>query len=204
MSDDRLVSAAASRNRDAILAVLRGALPERGLVLEVASGSGQHAAHFAAALPGLTFQPTDRDPAARASIDAWAREAGLPNLRPAAALDCTAGPWPVDWADAVLCFNMIHIAPWAAAEGLIAGAARVLRPGGVLVLYGPFRRAGHVLAPSNAAFDASLTARDPAWGLRSLERVAALAEAAGFAGPEVEPMPANNLTILFRRMERDD
>jgi len=204
MSDDRLVSAAASRNRDAILDVLRGVLPQQGLVLEVASGSGEHAVHFAAALPGLTFQPTDRDAAARASIDAWARESGLSNLRPAAALDCTAEPWPVDRADAVLCINMIHIAPWAAAEGLIAGAARVLRPGGILVLYGPFQRAGHPLAPSNAAFDALLRARDPAWGLRSLERVTALTDAAGFAGPEVEPMPANNSTVLFRRIERAD
>ncbi len=199
MSDDRLVSAAASRNRDAILALLHNVLPQQGLVLEVASGSGQHAVHFAAALPGLTFQPSDRDPAARASADAWARDAGLPNLRPALALDCAAVAWPIDHADAVLCINMIHIAPWAVAEGLIAGAARGAPARRLLMLYGPFLRAGHALAPSNAAFDTDLKARNPAWGLRSLEAVAALAGTAGFAGPVVEAMPANNLTVLFRR-----
>ena len=199
MSDDRLVSPSASRNRDPILAVLQTSLPQNGLVLEVASGSGQHAVHFAAALPGLTFQPSDPDPTARLSIDAWTRDAGLPNIRPALALDAAAAAWPIDRADAVVCLNMIHIAPWAAAEGLIAGAARVLQPGGVLVLYGPFLRAGHALAPSNAAFDADLKARNPAWGLRSLEAVAALADTAGFGQPATEAMPANNLTVLFRR-----
>lgn len=190
---------AAIRNRDPILAVLRQHLPARGLVLEVASGSGEHATHFATALPGLVFQPSDPDPGARASIDAWAAEAQLPNQRPALVLDATAQPWPVLAADAVVCINMIHIAPWAAAQGLLRGAAAILPPGAPLVLYGPFRQGGAHTAPSNAAFDADLRARNPGWGIRDLEEVAALAAAHGFGAPVVAQMPANNLTIVFRR-----
>jgi hypothetical protein len=177
-------------------------LPATGLVLEVASGSGEHALHLAAALPHLVFQPSDPDPAARASIDAWAAGAGLPNLRPALALDAAAPPaaWPIARADAVLCINMIHIAPWEAALGLVAGAARLLvAPGAPLVLYGPFRRGGAHTAPSNAAFDASLRAQDPRWGVRDLEAVAGAAAEAGFGPPEAIAMPANNLTVVFRR-----
>lgn len=196
--DPRLFAPAFQRNRDAILAALRGILPGRGLVLEVASGSGEHVVHFAAGLPGLAFQPTDRDPAALASIDAWARRSGLAAIRPALALDAAVDPWPVAQADAILCINMIHIAPWAAAEGLFRNAARVLAPGAVLVLYGPFDRAGVTLAPGNAAFDADLRARDPRWGLRHLDAVTALAT--GFAPPEVVEMPANNLVVAFRRV----
>lgn len=180
-----------------MLAVLSRVLPPSGLVLEVASGSGEHVAHFARALPGLVFQPSDPDATRRASIDAWA--AGLGNVRPALALDAAAPAWPVAAADAVLCANMIHIAPWAAAEGLIAGAGRLLGAGGVLYLYGPFRRDGRHTAPSNAAFDADLRARDPRWGVRDLEAVAALANGAGFAPPEIVAMPANNLSVIFRR-----
>ncbi len=199
--DDRRHAPAAARNRDVILGVLRRHLPAAGLVLEVGSGSGEHAVHLAAALPGLVFQPSDPDAGARASIDAWARAAGLANIRPALALDATAPPaaWPVARADAVLSVNMIHIAPWAAALGLVAGAARVLPPGGPLILYGPFRRAGAHTAPSNADFDARLRAEDPAWGVRDLEAVAEAAAAAGFAPPMVEAMPANNLMLVFRR-----
>jgi SAM-dependent methyltransferase len=198
MSDDpRRVAPAAARNRDPILAVLRGVLPARGLVLEVASGTGEHCAHFAAALPGLEWQPTDLDDDNRASIDAWC--AGLPHVRPALALDATASAWPVPRADAVVCINMIHIAPWAATPGLLHGAARLVPAGAPLVLYGPFRRAGVPTAPSNEEFDASLRARDPAWGLRALEDVGAEAVAAGFGPPEVVEMPANNLTVVFRR-----
>ncbi len=192
----RLVAPAAARNRDPILAVLRGVLPAAGTVLEIASGTGEHIAHFAAALPGLTFQPSDPDPARRTSIDAWC--AGLPNVRPALALDATAAIWPQGVA-AVLCFNMIHIAPWAAAEGLVRGAGTALGQGGLLALYGPFRRDGAHTAPSNAAFDADLRARDPAWGVRDLEAVAALAERAGFTQPDITEMPANNLTVIFRK-----
>jgi SAM-dependent methyltransferase len=195
--DRRLQAPAAARNRDAILAVLRDHLPGRGLVLELASGSGEHAVHFAAQLPELVFQPSDPDAAARASIDVWA--AGAANLRPALALDATAAAWPITAADAVLCINMIHISPWRAAEGLVAGAARILSPDGVLFLYGPYKRGGVHTAPSNLAFDADLRARNPEWGVRDLEAVAALATAAGFAAPTIVPMPANNLSLIFRR-----
>lgn len=199
MPDPRRSAPAALRNRDAILTALRALLPPTGLVLEVASGSGEHAVHFAAALPDLVFQPSDPDPRARASIDAWAAGAGLPNLRPALALDAAMSPgaWPIARADAVLCINMVHIAPWEAALGLVRGAARLLPTGAPLVLYGPFRRGGAHTARSNAAFDAALRAEDPRWGVRDLE---ALAEAAaGFGPPTVVPMPANNLVLAFRR-----
>lgn len=199
MTDARRHAPAAARNREPILAVLRRHLPETGLVLEVSSGTGEHAVHFAAALPGLTWQPSDPDPDARASIAAWAAEAGLPNLRPPLALDAATEDWPVARADAVLCINMIHIAPWAAGLGLLRGAARRLPPGGPLILYGPYRRGGRHTAPSNAAFDAGLRAQDPRWGVRNLEAVAEAAAATGFGPPSVEEMPANNLTVVFRR-----
>lgn len=201
MADARRFAPAAARNRGPILDALRGRLPASGLLLEVASGSGEHAVHLAAAFPALTIQPSDPDPEARASIAAWAAETGLPNIRPPLALDAAAAAWPAARADAVLCINMIHIAPWQACEGLVRGAARLLPPGGPLVLYGPFRRGGAHTAPSNAAFDESLRAQDPRWGVRDLEAVAALAAAEGFAAPEVVPMPANNLTLVFRRLD---
>lgn len=191
-ADARRTAPAAARNRDAILAVLRGWLPPRGTVLEVASGSGEHAAHFAAALPALTFLPSDPDPGARASTDAWC--AGLPNVRAAIPLDAAAA-WPPLRAGAVLCVNMIHIAPPAATSGLLRGAAGALAPGGALILYGPFRRGGRHTAESNAAFDAGLRARDPAWGVRDLEAVEAAARAAGFGPAELREMPANNLML---------
>ena len=195
----RQFAPSAQRNRDPILAVLRETLPAKGLVLEIASGSGEHAMHFAAALPGLSFQPSDPNAEARASIDAWAKEAALPNLLPALALDASTPGWPLARADAVICINMIHISPWAATQGLIAEAARLLPPGGPLYLYGPYRQSGVPLAPSNAAFDESLRSRDPRWGLRELDTVAALAAAAGFGPPEVTAMPANNLSVVFRK-----
>jgi SAM-dependent methyltransferase len=195
--DARLHAPATVRNREPILAVLRRHLPRRGLVLEVASGSGEHVVHFAEAFPDLEFQPSDPDPIHRASIDAWHAHSGLPNIRAALALDAAAEAWPIDAADAVLCINMIHIAPWAAVQGLARGAARVLPPGGVLYLYGPYRREGRHTAPSNEAFDASLRAQNPEWGVRDLEAVTALLEAAGFAAPVVEQMPANNLSPVF-------
>lgn len=202
MESARLHAPATLRNREPLLAALRPILepliPDAGLVLEVASGTGEHVAFLAAALPGLTFQPTDPDEDSRASIDAWA--AGLANLRPALALDAAAATWPVARAAAVLCVNMIHISPWPATEGLVAGSARVLPAGGALLLYGAFKRGGRHTAPGNAGFDADLRARDPAWGVRDLEAVAALAEAAGFGAPEVVEMPANNLLVAFRRI----
>lgn len=196
MSDARQHAPATQRNRDAILDVLRPVLPPTGLVLEIASGSGEHVMHFAGALPGLIFQPSDPNPTALASIGAWT--AGIANVLPPVQLDTTAAAWPVTAADALLCINMIHIAPWEAAMGLFAGAARILSPGAPLYLYGPYRRGGAHTAPSNEAFDHQLKARDPAWGVRDLEAVTALA-AADFSGPEITGMPANNLSLVFRR-----
>ena len=200
MTDDaRLYAPAAARNRQPILDVLKQHLPAEGLVLEVASGTGEHVVHFAQACPGLVFQPSDPDPAHRASIDAWTAALGLANVRPAVALDVTAEVWAVAAADALLCSNMIHIAPWAAAVGLMRGAGRVLPPGGLLYLYGPYKRGGQHTAPSNAAFDASLRAQNPAWGVRDLEAVAGLAADNGFAQPSIVQMPANNLSLVFRK-----
>jgi SAM-dependent methyltransferase len=199
MTDARLHAPAVERNRDPILAVLRPLLDGVRSVLEVASGSGGHAVHFARALPGIVFQPSDPDAAARASIDAWVAETGVANVRPALALDATAQAWPAVAAQAVVCINMIHISPWAATLGLMRGAASVLEPGGLLFLYGPYRRGGGHTADSNAAFDRSLRERNPAWGVRDLEAVTAAAQAAGFHGPDVVPMPANNLSVIFRR-----
>ena len=201
MSEDlRLYAPATARNREPIVAVLRRHLPARGLVLEVASGSGEHAVHFARAFGAdLAVQPSDPDPGARASIDAWAAMQGLPNVLPAIDIDAKSQDWPIRCADAVLCINMLHIAPWTAAIGLVRGAARILPARGVLFLYGPFRRQGRHTAPSNAAFDRDLRARDPAWGVRDLEEVVALAAANGFALRAVEEMPANNLSLVFER-----
>ncbi len=199
-TDIRRHAPAVARNRDAILDVLRLYLPSRGLVLEVASGSGEHAVHFAEASPAeLRFQPTDPDPEARISIDAWTASTGLANVAPALALDATSPTWPVERAEIVICVNMIHDAPWAATIGLMRGAARVLTPDGTLLVYGPFRRGGKHTAPSNAAFDESLRARDPAAGVRDLESVVKLARASGFEAPEIHEMPANNLSLAFRR-----
>jgi SAM-dependent methyltransferase len=195
----KLHAPAAARNRQPILEVLRPRLPADGLVLEVASGSGEHVVHLAAALRHLVFQPTDPSPAARDSIDGWAGASGLANVRPAVALDAAAPEWPVTRAVAVLCSNMIHIAPWAAAAGLVAGAARVLPVRGLFYLYGPFRVAGRHTAPSNDAFDRDLRERNAEWGVRDLEAVTALATTHGFAAPEVIDMPANNLSLAFRR-----
>lgn len=193
----RLSSPSVERNREPILAALRPHMPASGLVLEVASGSGEHAAYLAAAFPGLQFQPSDPDPGARASVDAWC--AGHPNVLPALDLDAGLPDWPIERAEAVVCVNMIHIAPWAATLGLVRGAAHVLPPGGLLALYGPFLRGGVHTASSNAEFDAGLRARNPAWGVRGLEDVAALADAAGFGPAHVTSLPANNLLVAFRR-----
>jgi len=186
------------RNRDAIAAVLTEWLPVAGTVLEVASGSGEHVVHFAAAFPALAWQPSDPDPDALASIAAWSTEAGLENVAPPVRLDAAAPDWPVTAADALLCINMVHISPWAATLGLFAGAARLLPAGAPLILYGPYLEAGVPTAPSNADFDASLRARDPEWGLRDLDTVKAAASDAGLVFAERRAMPANNLMLLFR------
>jgi hypothetical protein len=186
-------------NRDAIVSVLADWLPPSGTVLEVASGSGEHIIHFAAVFPHLGWQPSDPDPDALTSIVAWSAEAGLANIAPPVALNAASRDWPVGRADALLCVNMVHISPWAATLGLFAGAARILPPDAPLILYGPYLEPGVQTAPSNAAFDASLRARDAAWGLRDLVAVKAAADEAGLIFEERRAMPANNLMLLFRR-----
>lgn len=198
-ADARRSAPAVARNTQPILDVLRGCLPDQGLVLEIASGTGEHAVAFAREFPGLVFQPSDPDPSALGSIASWRAEAALPNLREPVVLDARAREWPAESADAILCINMVHISPWAATEGLMRGAGRLLEEGGLLYLYGPYRRAGVETAPSNEAFDASLKARNPEWGLRQLEDVAAEAKRNGLALDTVVPMPANNLSAVFRK-----
>lgn len=183
------------RNRMAIADVLREVLPRSGVVLEVASGSGEHAAYFAQEFPALDWQPSDPDPDARRSIGAWCE--GIANVLPPLDLDAAAGTWPIARADAVLCVNMVHISPWDATLGLLAGAAKLLPPGAPLILYGPFLQAGVPTAPSNLAFDESLRARDSRWGLRSVEAVTAAATS--FSLDQCLAMPANNLLLVFRR-----
>jgi hypothetical protein len=201
-ADRRLHAPAVARNRDAIRDTLRPLLPDSGLVLEIASGSGEHIVHFAQALPALTFRPSDPAREALASIAAWTAQAGATNVLSPLRIDAADPAWPAtlppgETPAAILCINMIHIAPWAAAEGLFRGAGALLPAGAQLILYGPFRRPGRPLEPGNAAFDESLRERDPAWGLRDLGEVTALAAAAGFGAPEVIEMPANNLTVVF-------
>ncbi|BBB09169.1 DUF938 domain-containing protein [Sphingopyxis sp. EG6] len=197
--DDKRHAPATLRNRDAIAAVLSEWLPASGTVLEVASGSGEHVVHFAATFPALDWQPSDPDPAGRISIAAWCAEAALANIAPPLAFDAAAADWPLDRADAILCINMVHISPWAATLGLLAGAARLLAPGAPLILYGPYIEPHVPTTGSNLAFDVSLRARDPAWGLRELDDVKAAAAAAGLRFAERRAMPANNLMLLFRR-----
>ena len=190
---------AALRNREPIAAVLSDWLPERGLVLEVASGTGEHAAYFAELFPRLEWQPSDVHPDALASIAAWRAESGLPNLRAPLELDASWADWPVERADAVLSINMVHISPWRSALGLIAGAARILPSGGPLILYGPWLKEDVLTAPTNLAFDADLRLRDEEWGLRRVEDFAAAAAEEGFALIETRAMPANNMMLLLRQ-----
>ncbi len=198
-SSDALWSPSFLRNRDPILAVLTRVLPDRGTVLEIASGSGEHAIYFAAALPSLIWQPTDLDQVALRSIAAHRAAARLPNVRPPLQLDAAAASWPVVDADAVVAINLVHISPWRVAEGLLAGAGRVLGPGGVLFLYGPFRENGIHTAPSNAVFDESLRARNPEWGVRDVADLTELARVHGLSFAERVGMVANNLSLIFRR-----
>lgn len=200
-SDGRCFASAAERNKGPILDVLGKVLLQRGLVLEVASGTGQHVVHFANAFPTLTWQPSDPDPQLREAIRLRIEDERLANVNAPLDLDVERVPWPVASADALVCINMIHISPWAACEGLMAGAGAILPAGGVLFLYGPFLQTDQPTAPSNLAFDADLKARNPAWGLRSLEAVAALAERNGLRLRKVVPMPANNLSVVFTRTQ---
>jgi SAM-dependent methyltransferase len=190
---------AAARNREPIAEVLAEILPRTGTVLEIASGTGEHAAFLAGRFPNLVWQPTDPDPDALESIRAWRSEVGRPNLLEPLPLDAAASAWPSVAAEAILCVNMVHISPWKATEGLMRGAGRWLPPGAPLILYGPYRRSGVPTAPSNEAFDRSLKARNPQWGLRDLEAVKAEAEANGLRFERLYEMPANNLTLVLRR-----
>jgi Protein of unknown function (DUF938) len=200
MSDVPPVWPATLRNRDFILDVLRDVLPTTGVILEVASGSGEHVVHFARNLPSLVFQPSDPDPDARLSVAAWARATGVTNVRAPIALDASEPVWPIASADGIICINMIHISPWEATVGLIKGAAALIPSRSPLYLYGPYKREGFETAPSNQAFDQSLRDRDPNWGLRDLEAVAATARTLGFSGPVITEMSANNLSVMFRRV----
>jgi len=194
----KLDYAATGRNKDAILEVLKDVLPETGTVLEIASGSGQHIAHFARILPNLTWQPSDMETEHRLSIAEWA--AGLSNVREVIDVDVCREDWSL-WTDvdAIFCANMIHIAPWEVAIGLMAGAGRYLPAGAPLILYGPFIRSDAKTAPSNISFDLSLRSRNPAWGIRDLADVAALANDNGLEQEKLVEMPANNLTVIFRK-----
>ena len=197
-ADERRSAPAALRNREPIAEVLREWLAESGLVLEIASGTGEHATYFAQAFPSLEWQPSDVHLDALDSIDAWRRESGLPNIRPPLALDASSSGWPIDRADAVLSINMVHISPWTAALRLLDVAARILSAGGPLILYGPWLTDEIPTEPSNLAFDQDLRSRDPEWGLRRVEDFAAAAEERGFALHQTRIMPANNLMLLLR------
>jgi hypothetical protein len=190
---------AALRNREPIAEVLGDWLPKSGLVLEIASGTGEHALFFAERFSELEWQPSDVDPDALASIAAWRRAADLPNLRPPIVLDTGKPAWPIERADAVLSINMVHISPWESALGLLAGAARLLPSGAPLILYGPWRTEDRPTAPSNLAFDEDLRRRDPNWGLRLVEEFAAAAGERELELVETRDMPANNLMMLLRR-----
>jgi hypothetical protein len=190
----------AERNRGPILEVLRRVLPMTGLALELASGTGQHVTHFAGALPSLEWQPTDIDPELRRSVECWIRDEGLPNIRPPIALNVHDKPWPLEHADAIVCINMIHVAPWETTLALFEGARCI--GAATIFLYGPYRRFGAHTAPSNARFDASLKANDPTWGVRDLEAVEEVARKNGFALREVVAMPANNFSVVFHGLSK--
>lgn len=199
MLDHRQRVPPAARNRQPICDVLQRLLPARAHVLEVASGSGEHAVHCARALPGWQWQPSDTQAAALASIEAWRAHSGLGNLAAPIRLDITeTGAWPAGPFDAIVAINLVHISPWRVTEALMAMAAERLVPGGMLYLYGPYRRNGEHTAPSNAAFDTDLQRRDPHWGVRDLEAVAAEAQRHGLQLGAVMEMPANNLSVVFR------
>ncbi len=199
--DARQYSPSTARNRDVILDVLRRVLPARATVLELASGSGEHAVHVAKALPEITWQPSDPDTAARASIAAWIEAEGLANVRLPLAIDVSASAWGVEGQafDALVAINMIHISPWEATLGLVAGAGRLLSAGGILYTYGAYKRGGSHTAPSNEAFEGWLKQRDERYGVRDLEAVEAAAQARGLRLREIIEMPANNLSLVFER-----
>jgi hypothetical protein len=199
-SGARRSAPAALRNREPIAEVLEQWLPEQGLVLEIASGTGEHAVYFAERFPELEWQPSDVHADALSSIAAWTDAAAMPNLRSPLTIDAASDGWPIERADAVLSINMVHISPWPSALGLIDGASRLLGSGAPLILYGPWLANGVPTVPSNLAFDADLKRRNPAWGLRRIEEFAAAARPRGFALEAVRPMPANNMMLLLRKV----
>ena len=198
------LSESSERNKHPMLDVLQSVLPENGTVLEIASGTGQHAVHFAANLPGVRWQPSDIDPDLRASVAAWRDESALANLLAPIHLDVTADPWPLAAADAVVCSNMIHIAPWECCIGLLEGAARILPEGGILYMYGPYKIGGKHTAPTNEQFDGSLRARNSSWGIRNLDDVALEARRRGLHLIKTVKMPANNLSVIYRKTDLVD
>lgn len=197
--DNRPVSPSAERNKGPIADVLKRVLPDHGTVLEISSGTGQHVVHFAREMPGLIWQPSERDAPSLQWIRQWMAAEALPNIRPPLPLDVTDLPWPTEAAQAIICLNMIHIAPWSATEGLMRGAGTVLGHDGILFLYGPYRQTAVPTSPSNEAFDSQLRARNPEWGLRTVEDVTRCAMSHGFGAPEIHEMPANNLSLIFRK-----
>lgn len=191
---------ATGRNADAIADVLARELPETGRVLEIASGSGEHAVHFARKFPALEWMPSDPDPDAIQSIDAWTTESGLTNIAPPVFLDAGVDDWPVDRAAAIFCCNMVHISPWKAAQGLFRGAALLLGQEAPLILYGPFLEDNVETAPSNLAFDQNLKMRNPDWGIRAIEVIDTLAKNYRLVRTSRTEMPANNLTLTYRKV----
>jgi hypothetical protein len=201
LANHRLVSPSAERNRAPISQALSQVLPERGVVLEIGSGTGQHVVHFARAMPNVIWQPSERDDDCLRSIVAWLSVEQLPNVRPPLHLDVSAWPWPIRSAAALVCINMIHIAPWSATEALLRGGEALLSGGGVLCLYGPFRQQGRHTSPSNEAFDALLRRQDQDWGVRDLDEVARLADGAGFDLLQTHEMPSNNMIVVLRKRD---
>jgi hypothetical protein len=201
LSSDRLFSPSAERNKGPISEVLSQVLPERGVVLEVGSGTGQHVVELARAMPKLIWQPSERDADCLRSIRAWLSVEALPNVRPPLHLDVDALPWPIDSATALVCINMLHIAPWSGAEALFSGGQSLLSGGGLVCLYGPFKRQGRHTSPSNEDFDALLRRQDPEWGVRDLDEVSGLADVKGFDLLQTHEMPSNNLTVVLQKRE---
>lgn len=200
-ADGKWFIGSAERNKGPIVDVLARVLPKRGVVLELASGTGQHVTHFAKTLRGLTWQPSDPDPELRESIALRVRDEQLANVNPPIDLDVTRLPWPLRTADALVCINLIHVSPWSATLALFEGAKALLPTQHVLLLYGPYRRHSRHTSESNAQFDSDLRAHDPAWGLRDLEAVSEVADRAGLGLTEIVEMPANNFSLVFKRRE---
>jgi Protein of unknown function (DUF938) len=201
--DARQYAPATQRNRESILEVLLRVLPESGNILEIASGTGEHAVFFASHLSPRQWIPSEPNPILRASINSWREHFPADNLHPPLDLDVHESIWTLERDNIPICaianINMIHIAPWSACLGLMAGAGRILPPGGILYLYGPFKQGGKHTAPSNLAFDQSLQAQNPQWGVRDLDDVVAVASDRGLKLQEIQPMPANNLSVIFER-----